>query len=177
MWWRRRIDRAVAQTDDSCVDVVLLPSTVLTDDVIELRLLHIMGPENGATRPTNEQFLTAIPEYRFAIHRRSDGLRVGRIHIRRTQDEHVIRSLGHSGYAIDEARRRNGYATRAVRLIVGLARYWGVLPLWILIEPENIASRRTVERAALILIDIVDSSPEAVSLGSGYKICRYQIAE
>jgi predicted acetyltransferase/ribosomal protein S18 acetylase RimI-like enzyme len=154
-----------------------LPPAFLVDDIIELRLIRIMGPADAATRSADHQFMAHVPEYRFAIHRRSDDLRVGRIHIRATSDEKVLRALGHSGYAVDESHRRNGYATRAIRLIIGLARHWNLLPLWILIEPDNIASRRAAERAGLTLADVVDSSPEAVAVGVGPKICRYQIME
>ena len=78
---------------------------------------------------------------------------------------------------MDEAHRRNGYATRAVKLIVGLAKYWNVLPLWILIEPDNIASRRTVERAGFQLVDIVESATELLALGIGHTVCRYRSEE
>ena len=143
------------------------------DDTIELRLLRVMGPHNVQARPQNERFLGRVREYRFAIHRRGDGLRVGRIHLRATRDEAIIRAAGHSGYAVDEEHRRNGYATCAIRLVVGLARYWELLPLWVLIEPHNAASRAAVERAGLALADIADSSPELMALGMGPTVCRY----
>ena len=152
------------------------PSSLLTDNTIELRLLRVMGPQNASARPEHLRYLADVPEYRFAIHRLTDGLRVGRIHIRITNDEQVVHTIGHSGYAVDEAHRRNGYATRAVRLIVGLAEHWKVLPVWILIEPNNVASRRTVERVGFELIDVIDSSEAITSLGMGSKVCRYRNA-
>lgn len=79
----------------------------------------------------------------FAIHRCSDGMRVDRIHLRITQDDVVLRAIGHAGYAVDEAHQRHGYATRAVRLIQQLAREHSLSPLWILIAPDNVTSRRT----------------------------------
>jgi len=155
-------------------DSLAPPPALLSDSVIELRIIRVMGPDNAAARPANEQFLTRVPEYRFAIHRRSDGLRVGRIHIRVTSDESIVRSLGHSGYAVDEPHRWKGYASRAIRLIIGLARFWNVLPLWVLIEPENLASRRAAERAGMVLVDVVDSTADALALGVGSKVCRYR---
>lgn len=157
-------------------DLTAPPAELLADDVIELHLLRVMGPHNAEERPPAARFLADVPECRFAIHRRADGLRVGRIHIRVTRDERIVHAIGHSGYAVDEAHRRNGYATRAIRLIVGLARHWDVLPLWVLIEPENAASRRAVERAGLALVDVVDSSPEIMALGTGPVVCRYRSA-
>jgi tagatose 1,6-diphosphate aldolase len=151
----------------------LLPGAVLADDVIELRLIRVIHPGDPAARPPEAQFLSSALEYRFAIHRRTDGLRVGRIHLRITDDPLIVRALGHSGYAVDEAHRRNGYATRAIRLVVNLARVCEVTPLWVLIEPENVASRKSVERVGFDLVDIVETLPEGAALGLGPLVCRY----
>ena len=62
-----------------------------------------------------------------------------------------------------------------MRLIAGLARHCGVSPLWVLIEPDNIASRKTVERAGFELVDTVDTLPEGTALGLGPRVCRYTI--
>ena len=154
----------------------LPPAAVLADDAIKLLLLRVLAPGDAAARPPEARFLSAALEYRFAIHRRGDGLRVGRIHLRVTHDPLILRALGHSGYEVDEAHRRNGYATRAIRLIVGLARVCGVTPLWVLIEPDNVASRKAVERAGFTLADVVDTLPEGVGLGLGPRVCRYTIS-
>ncbi|HEX6371060.1 MAG TPA: GNAT family N-acetyltransferase [Longimicrobium sp.] len=148
---------------------------VLADDVIELRLLRTLRPGDPSARPPEARFLSPALEYRFAIHRRADGLRVGRIHLRVTDDPLILRALGHAGYAVDEAHRRNGYAARAVTLVAGVARTCGVAPLWVLIEPDNVASRRTVERAGFDLVDEVDTLPEGTALGLGPRVCRYAI--
>lgn len=152
------------------------PSTLLADDVVELRLLRVLGPQNASERPAHEQFLARVPEYRFAIHRLPDGLRIGRIHIRVTNDDQIVNTIGHSGYAVDVAHRGNGYAARAIKLIVGLAKHWEVLPIWILIEPGNIASRRSVEQAGFELVDVIDSPEELNLLGVGANVCRYRSA-
>jgi predicted acetyltransferase len=163
-------------TTPSPHDLGAPPAALLSDGLVELRLLRVMGAHNAQSRPPDARFLGHVPECRFAIHRRRDGLRVGRIHIRVTREERIVHSIGHAGYAVDDEHRRNGYATRAIRLIVGLARYWDVLPLWVLIEPENVASRRAVERAGFELVDEVDSSSEIMALGMGPAVCRYRIA-
>lgn len=150
---------------------------VLTDEVIELRLLRVLDCEDTALRPRAAQFLCCAPEHRFAIHRRSDGLRVGRIHLRVTDDEAIVSALGHIGYEVDELHRRKGYAVRAIRLIVGLARQYSVAPLWVLIEPENIASRRAAERAGFQLVDVINTQHEAAILGIGAQVCRYVIEQ
>lgn len=145
----------------------------LGDDVIELRLLRVLGPEDEEARPPESRFLSAALECRFAIHRRGDGERVGRIHLRLTGDRTIVGAVGHSGYEIDEPHRRQGYASRALVLIQSLASHYGVAPLWVLIEPENEASCRTAERAGLRLFDTVTAEPEAARLGLGPRLRRY----
>jgi predicted acetyltransferase len=153
----------------------LPPGVVLADDVIELRLLRVLAAGDADARPPEARFLAPALEYRFAIHRRTDGLRVGRIHLRITDDPLILRALGHAGYAVDKAHRRNGYAARAIRLVTGLAGVCGVAPLWVLIEPDNVASRKAVERARFDLLDVVDTLPEGTALGLGPRVCRYVI--
>ncbi|MEM9110911.1 MAG: GNAT family N-acetyltransferase [Planctomycetota bacterium] len=150
------------------------PKPLLSDGTIQLRLIRTVGQDNALRRSEAERFLDNILEYRFAIHLVEDGLRVGRIHLRRTNDPRITEIIGHSGYAVDEAYRGNGYATRAVRLIIGLAMYWGITPVWILIEPDNIASCKTVKRVGFELIDEIDSTQELFSLGIGAIVRRYR---
>ena len=160
---------------DSAVPPELLFLATLADELIELRLLRVLEPGDIASRPAEAQFLCRVPEYRFWIHRQSDGLRVGRIHLRITNDEAVLRAVGHTGYAVDEPYRCNGYAVRAIQLIIALARHCNLAPLWVLIEPENVASRRAAERAGFQLMDVVETQPEALRLGIGQRVCRYVI--
>lgn len=149
------------------------PAALLGDDEIELRLIRVLGPADEAARPAGARFLARATEVRFAIHQRGDGVRVGRIHLRLTDDTVIVDGVGHTGYEVDEAYRRRGYAARALRLIRGVARHYGVAPLWVFIAPENEASRRTAERAGLRLVDVVAASPDALALGLEPQLCRY----
>ena len=149
------------------------PAGLLDDGVVELRLLRVLGPADAEGRAPEARFLAAVPECRFAIHRREDGARVGRIHLRLTDDPTVVRAVGHAGYAVDEPHRRRGYAARALALVRRVARHYGVAPLWVLIAPDNSASRRTAERAGLALVDTVPAAPEALALGLEPELCRY----
>jgi predicted acetyltransferase len=149
------------------------PDELLGDDAIELRLLRVLGPGDEAARPPEARFLARATECRFAIHRRGDGERVGRIHLRLTDDPTVVRAVGHAGYEVEAPYRRRGYASRALVLIRGVARHYRVAPLWVLIAPENRASCRTAERAGLRLVDTVEAAPEAAPLGHGPRLCRY----
>jgi predicted acetyltransferase len=147
----------------------------LSDDVVELRLIRVLEAGVPNSRPPEAQFLSRVTEYRFSIHQRGEGSRIGRIHLRFTNDEEIVRAVGHTGYAIDEMYRRRGYATHSLSLIVSLAKSCQVSPLWVLIEPDNIASRKTAERAGFQLQDIVATSVEGLGLGIGERVCRYLI--
>ena len=136
-------------------------------------MIRVLGPEAAERRPAEARFLAAATECRFAIHRCADGVRVGRIHLRLTDDPTILRAVGHAGYAVDEAYRRLGYATRALQAIRRLARHYGIGPLWVFIAPENVASRRTAERAGLTLVDTVAAAPEALAMGLEPELCRY----
>lgn len=149
------------------------PNAVLRDETVELRLLRVLGPADARVRSPEARFLAVAPECRFAIHRRSDGGRVGRIHLRLTQDVAIVRAVGHSGYEVDGAYRRQGYATRALVAIRRVARHYGIAPLWVLIAPTNLPSRRTAERAGLRLVDTVAATAEALALGLEPELCRY----
>jgi predicted acetyltransferase len=170
--------QAVSSSDQSIMTSSKLaapapPRAVLRDDVIELQLLRVLGPDDAKRRPAEARFLAAAPECRFAIHRHADGERVGRIHLRLTDDPTIIRALGHSGYEVDEAHRRRGYAARALLAVWRLAQHYGVVPLWVLIAPDNVASRRTAERAGMTLVDTVAATPEALAMGVEPEVWRY----
>lgn len=150
---------------------------ILRDDVIELRLIRVLGPADVDRRPPEAQFLAPATECRFAIHRREDGVRVGRVHVRLTDESTIVRALGHSGYEVEEAYRRRGYATRALLAIRRVARHYRIAPLWVLIAPGNVASRRTAERAGLTLVDTIVTVPEALAMGLEPELCRYVVVQ
>ena len=151
------------------------PAALLTDESVELRLLRVLGPVDRELRDPASQFLAAATECRFAIHQRDSGERVGRIHLRLAADVTILRAVGHVGYETDEAHRQRGYATHALRLIRGLARHYDIAPLWVLMAPDNLASRRAAERVGFTLHDIASASVEALALGLDAEVCRYII--
>ncbi len=145
----------------------------LRDEAIELRLLRVLGPADAESRPVEARFLAVAPECRFAMHRRVDGVRVGRIHLRLPDDPTIVAAVGHCGYEVAEEHRRRGYAGRALSVVRRVARHYGIAPLWVLIAPGNLASRRTAERAGLTLVDTVATTPEALAMGLEPELCRY----
>lgn len=101
---------------------------------------------------------------------------LGSIRLRNGSTVHVERYAGHIGYAVHEAHRRHHYAARSVRLLVPLARRLGLDPLWITCDPENAASRRTLEIAGARFVEIVDVPADCAIFQTGHpRKCRYRI--
>jgi tagatose 1,6-diphosphate aldolase len=62
-------------------------------------------------------------------------------------------------------------------LLLPLARTLGIDPLWITCDPENVASRRSLEIAGAEFIEIVDV-PEDCGIrkyGGKMRKCRYRL--
>jgi predicted acetyltransferase len=99
---------------------------------------------------------------------------MGSINLRIGNSAHLQLYAGHVGYFVDEAYRGNRYASRALRLLMPMARELGLDPLWVTCDPENIASRRTCELAGARLVEIVDVSEACIIRRSGHpRKCRY----
>jgi len=83
-----------------------------------------------------------------------DGLDVGHINFRVGDTEHVRICAGHIGFEITETFRGHGYALQACRAIAPFVRsiYRSVT---ITCDPDNPASRRTIERLGAEFIDEV----------------------
>ena len=61
--------------------------------------------------------------------------------------------LGHIGYAVVPWKRRRGYATHALRLLLPYARAEGLSHVDLTTEPDNPASRRVIEANGGVLIE------------------------
>ena len=58
---------------------------------------------------------------------------------------------GHVGYAVIPGKRNRGYATEALRLVLPEARKLGLRRVLVTCDPENVASRRVIERNGGVL--------------------------
>ena len=58
-----------------------------------------------------------------------------------------------SGYSVVPWKRRRGYATRALRLLLPLARAEGVAYIELTTDADNFASRRVIERNGGTLVE------------------------
>ena len=97
-----------------------------------------------------------VPSYVFAMTNRYTGNEMGRISLRLGDTEHIRMYAGHIGYTVEPLFRGNHYAERSCRLILPLAVSHGFREIWITCNPDNGASRRTLERLGAELIEIVD---------------------
>jgi tagatose 1,6-diphosphate aldolase len=114
-----------------------------------------------------------VPAYNFEM--RVGGERVGSISLRLGHSEFIEKYVGHIGYGVDYPHRGHHYAARACKLLFPVAKQHGFSVLWITCNPENVASRRTCERAGGQLIDIVDLPPETEMYKEGERQkCRYR---
>lgn len=100
-----------------------------------------------------------VPAYSFRM-QAPDGHYMGRIRLRVGWSEEVIRYAGHVGYTVEPADRGHRYAERACRLIVPLAKRHGMASLWITCQPDNMPSRRTLERLGADCVGVIDVPPE-----------------
>ena len=130
---------------------------------------HPPKPEKGLV-PAYSFWMRLRPEYEPAVPM------AGGMSLRIGHTKNLEMYLGQIGYSVYPPARGNRYAERAVRLIAPLARQYGVNPLWVTCNPENLGSRRTCERLGGRLVEIVDL-PEGHTLylrGDRTK-CRYRI--
>src|SRR5260221_2201010 len=99
----------------------------------------------------------------------------GGIGLRVAHTENITRYLGHVGYNVYPPARGHQYGRRAVQLLRTFARRLGINPLWITCNPENIASRRTCERAGGTLVEIVNLPTDHPLYEKGERAkCRFR---
>lgn len=78
---------------------------------------------------------------------------IGRIAVRHTLTEWLHEFGGHVGYDVRPSARRRGHATAMLRAALREAHGLGIDKVLITCEPDNIASRRTIERNGGVLED------------------------
>src|SRR5712664_3108079 len=97
------------------------------------------------------------------------------INLRVGSSPHIELYAGHVGYGVEPAHRGHRYASRALRLLIPVARELWLDPLWITCDPENIGSRRACEVAGAKVVEIVAVPATCIIHQSGHpKKCRYR---
>jgi tagatose 1,6-diphosphate aldolase len=102
---------------------------------------------------------------------------LGNIRLSIGSTPHIECYAGHVGYGVLPQHRGHRYAARAVKLLLPLACKLGIDPVWITCDPENLASRRTLELAGAEFIEMVDVPVDCVIHRKGHpKKCRYRLS-
>ena len=118
-----------------------------------------------------------VPTYFFRMMSIDRAVELGTINLRVGSTTHLERYAGHIGYGVHSMHRGHHYAARSVVLLLPLARSLGIDPLWITCDPENVASRRSLEIAGAEFMEIVDV-PEDCGIrkyGGKLRMCRYRL--
>lgn len=116
-----------------------------------------------------------VPAYQFRMVD-CQGAELGTINLRAESTRHVERYAGHVGFAVHPEARGQRYAARALRLLVPLASQLGIDPVWITCDPENTASRRSLEHSGAELVEIIDVPPDCIIARSGHpRKCRFRL--
>ena len=102
------------------------------------------------------------------------GAAVGKIGIRIGDNFHTYYN-GHIGYEVDEPYRGHGYARRACRLALTVARHHGMKSLYITCDEDNMASARTIEGLGAKLLEVCEVPREYFAWYEG--ISRHRIYE
>jgi tagatose 1,6-diphosphate aldolase len=88
----------------------------------------------------------------------------------------LLRYIGHVGYVVLPPARGRHLAARATRLLLPLAKMYGVETLSITCNPNNLASRRTIEAAGGSLVETVDLPRDhPLYLAGERRKCRYDV--
>ncbi|HNS50353.1 MAG TPA: GNAT family N-acetyltransferase [Anaerolineae bacterium] len=117
-----------------------------------------------------------VPAYRFLMTRVRDGEELGAIELRVGNSDHILLYAGHIGYGVEPLHRGHHYAARSVCLLLPLASWHRLSPVWITCNPDNFASRRTCELAGGVLVEIVDLPADSEMYRQGERQkCRYRL--
>jgi len=118
-----------------------------------------------------------VPTYHFRMVHAETGEELGGINLRIGFSPHIERYAGHVGYAVHLQHRGHSYAVRALRLLLPLASRLQINPLWITCDPENKASRRTLELVGAHFVEEVAVPADCVIFRSGKtRKCRYRLS-
>ncbi len=125
----------------------------------------------------------ALPDARWAAALLFDiidelsGETAGYIHLRLADLPELIYHGGHIRYGVLEAYRGRRYAAKALHMLLPIARRCGMNILWITCEPDNKASRQTIELAGGQLEEIRAIAESSSMYQQGRRLsCRYWIS-
>jgi predicted acetyltransferase len=140
---------------------------ILVDRELELVLMR-------TTQPNPAKDWVAC--YDFEMRPTGSLAKVGRVSFRAQPHPLLDLYRGQIGYGVDLGHRGRHFAERSVRLLFPFIRRHGFSEIWITCNPDNSASRRTLERLGGTMVEIVTlpETEEMYSKGDRTK-CRFRI--
>jgi tagatose 1,6-diphosphate aldolase len=147
----------------------------LTEVVRSLKLRH--GDLELRVADYSLHAFHQVPTYFFRMMSIDRDEEMGNINLRIGSSPHIERYAGHIGYGVHPAFRGHRYASRSLVLLLPFARSLGIDPLWITCDPDNAASRRSLELAGAEFMEVVDV-PEDCGIrkyGGKLRKCRYRL--
>ncbi len=137
-----------------------------TDGEIKLHLARVIPKGQPATGN--------VPVYYYRI-QLMDGTEVGRCDLRIGDNERLM-IAGHIGYGVWKEYRGHHYAAKACRLLMEIARSFGLDHLMITCDPDNLASRKTCEALGAELLGIVEVPKDSIDYAMGHlQKCQYRV--
>ncbi|PEQ48384.1 GNAT family N-acetyltransferase [Bacillus cereus] len=94
---------------------------------------------------------------------------IGFVNIRQRLNEELSRESGHIGYSVHPNKRRQGYATKQLKLALDEAQKLGLQKVLITCDKANIASAKTIQKVGGMLEN------EVVSSHTGEIVQRYWV--
>ena len=115
-----------------------------------------------------------VPAYKFEMRDLVSGDKMGFIDLRIGNNENIYYG-GHIGYGVDEPYRGNRYAARSILLLIPFVKKHNPSSFYITCDPDNIASRKSIERAGGVLEETVDIPEHNEMYKQGKRTeCRYR---
>jgi predicted acetyltransferase len=107
--------------------------------------------DGGTIRHADGRVTTRLPDKMFWLW---DGAFCGVIGLRWQAGSHDLPPFvrGHIGYAVVPWKRRRGYASTALAMVLAEARAVGLERVFLTADEDNIASRRVIERNGGVLL-------------------------
>ena len=116
-------------------------ATISSDD-IKLKLIEF-----------NTGNAVEIPFYWYEIIPKEINKPVGKISIRLGNNYHSYYN-GHIGYEVDEEYRGHGFSYQAAKMVLRVAKEYGMEHIYLVCDEDNIASYKTIEKLGADLVEL-----------------------
>ena len=147
---------------------------VFMDGEIDVIVQRTYQAKSKLSRFFNKH-LSDVPRYSFKISLANQTEKIGYIGLKFAFTEPYRKYYGQISYGIQEAFQGHKYAAKACKLIVPVLIDYHLDVVWIVVAPDNIASRKTCEAIGCELVEMIDLPPSDFLYKQGiHQACRYR---